>query len=283
MDAVALETAFLDTWPDYREWLDEDRFREAMAPRLRSLSRSEKPFPHLFVEEFLPHPYYALMRDAWPPQEAFRANKTRKKLDLVLREDPGDEMTGRFSELPACIRDVWNFFVHVANRRVVGPWLAGLFAEEIRARLALLLPLYRAGKCGFTASGLDAGGFHQSNSGRLMMRGKGYVLLPHTDAAQFLVTALHYLAHGDDEEYGTTLYRAEREIPVEALVGDGTTTYLGEQGIAVTEVGRMPFRANGFLAFPNRLDAAHGLVGPRDGYRSVYQYHLSLKGDHEPL
>ena len=282
-DAAAADARLRASCPAFADLLSEQRFRTAIAPRLRAVQKRTDPFPFVFEDHFLPAEYYELLRAAWPPDAAFRWNKTRKKGDLVPREDGADEMTGRFTELPSSLRDVWRFFTTIVNRRVVGPWLAEVFRDEIDARVASLLPLYRDGRCGFTASGLERGGVYEANSGRLMMRGSGYRLEPHTDAAHFLVTALHYFADGASEEFGTTLFKAERNLPMAALIADGTTPYFHEHGIAVHAAARMPFTANAFLAFPNRLDAAHGVVAPAAGYRNVFQYHLSLKGDQEPL
>jgi hypothetical protein len=183
--------------------------------------------------------------------------------------------------LPRDVKSIWREFVSF-NRTVVGPWLAGVFQQHIRERVTLLQHLTAQGRTGLIASGLETGAV-QANAGRLMMRGNGYKLEPHIDPAYYVVTVLHYFADRDDEGYGTRLFKALTPIPLKAFVKDGTTEYFETHGIPVIEAARLPFRANGFLAFPNLLDAAHGVDAPSSGYRKVFQYHLSLKGDFEPL
>ena len=46
---------------------------------------------------------------------------------------------------------------------------------------------------------------------------------------------------------------------------------------------RLPFRPNTMVAFPNTLDAAHGVAPTSATLRKVFQYHLSLKGDDEKV
>jgi hypothetical protein len=280
--AHALERDFLGRWPDYQAWLEEDRVRALLAPRLAAARRIESPFPHVFVEDLLPKELYEMLRDAWPPNDALRLTRNRQKLDLVPRDDASYEYSAGFATLPECIRGVWRFYVYVVGRRIVGPWVGRVFEAEIAERVEFLQRLAREGRLGFQASGL-ASGHYEANSGRLMMRGMGYTLAPHVDPASYLVTLLHYFASEDDADCGTVLYKAERPVPVEAFVADGTTEYFHSHGIAAREAARMPFIGNALLAFPNLLDAAHGVVAPPDGYRKVFQYHLSLKGDHEPL
>lgn len=281
-DARELERRFLSRWPAFEEWLDEERLRALLLPRCAATRRADAPFAHVFVEDLLPPPFYDILQDAWPPNDVFRPTKNRQKLDLVPRDDRSYEHSAGFTTLPDCIRSVWRFYVYVVNRRIIGPWLSGIFEPEITARLGLLQELAREGRLGFQASGL-ADGRYEANSGRLMMRGMGYTLSPHVDPAPYLVTVLHYFASAGDADCGTALFKADHPIPVSAFVSDGTTEYFHTQGISVGEAIRMPFIGNALLAFPNLLDAAHGVVAPTDGYRRVFQYHLSLKGDREPL
>jgi hypothetical protein len=249
--------------------------------RMTGARIAANPFPHLYVDNFLPPGFYERLVAAWPPESAFRANKNRQKLDLVPTDAYADKLTDPFKTLPVDMRTAWRSFAQL-NRAIVGPWLASLFEDHIRERIALLQRLIAEGKTDIRAAGLAAGTV-QANVGRLMMRGQGYTLAPHVDPAYYLVTALHYFAEDADEGYGTRLFRASRPMPLEAFVKDGTTEYFEPHGIAVTEAACLPFRPNSFLAFPNLLDAAHGVVAPSSGYRKAFQYHLSLKADHEPL
>jgi hypothetical protein len=254
---------------------------DAFHHRLADIRIIGEPYPHVAVENFLPPEIYARLATAWPSDSSFRASKNRQKLDMVPSETHTDAYSAAFVALPPDVKAVWREFV-TFNRSVVGPWLVSLFAGHIRERVALLQRLTAEGRTGLTASGLESGTV-QANAGRLMMRGHGYKLAPHIDPAYYVVTVLHYFAEGDDDGYGTRLFKARSPIPLDAFVKDGTTEYFETHGIPVTEAARLPFRANGFLAFPNLLDAAHGVDAPSSGYRKVFQYHLSLKGDFEPL
>jgi len=254
---------------------------DAFQHRLADIRIIGEPYPHVAVENFLPPEIYARLATAWPSDSSFRASKNRQKLDMVPSETHTDAYSAAFVALPADVKAIWREFVSF-NRTVVGPWLVNLFAEHIRERVALLQRLTAEGRAGLTASGLGTGSV-QANAGRLMMRGHGYKLAPHIDPAYYMVTVLHYFAEGDDDGYGTRLFKAQSPIPLEAFVKDGTTEYFETHGIPVIEGARLPYRPNGFLAFPNMLDAAHGVDAPSSGYRKVFQYHLSLKGDFEPL
>jgi hypothetical protein len=254
---------------------------EAFQQRLADIRITDEPYPYVTAENFLPREMYERLAAAWPPDSAFRASRNRQKLDMVPSETHTDPYSAAFVALPADVKATWREFVSF-NRSVVGPWLVRLFAEHIRERVALLQRLTAEGRTGLTASGLETGTV-RANAGRLMMRGHGYKLAPHIDPAYYMVTVLHYFADGDDQGYGTRLFKAQSKIPLEAFVQDGTTEYFETHGIPVIEAARLPYRANGFLAFPNLLDAAHGVDAPSSGYRKVFQYHLSVKGDCEPL
>ena len=143
--AHALERDFLRRWPDYQTWLEEDRVRGLLAPRLAAASRIESPFPHVFVEDLLPNELYEMLRDAWPPNDALRLTRNRQKLDLVPRDDESYEYSAGFTTLPECIRAVWRFYVYVVSRRIVGPWAGQVFAAEIAERVECLQRLAREG------------------------------------------------------------------------------------------------------------------------------------------
>ena len=253
----------------------------AFEERVERIGIDSDPFPHVYAEDFLPGDMYERLAAAWPPDARFRISRNRQKLDMVPSDTHSDDYTKAFAALPRDVQMVWREFVEF-NRTVVGPWLASLFDAHIRERVALLQRLAAEGRSGLKASGL-ATGTVRANAGRLMMRGNGYKLAPHIDPAYYVVTVLHYFAEGPDAGYGTRLFKATAPIPLEAFVKDGTTEYFETHGIDVAEAGRLPFRANSLLAFPNLLDAAHGVEAPPAGYRKVFQYHLSLKGDLEPL
>lgn len=278
---VQAEALFFERWPQYREWLDETRVRQALEERLATIRRNEEPFPLLTAEPFLPEEFYRLLQDAWPPTEAFHVSQKGRKFELEPRRGIVNDATASYAMLPTCFQEVWDFFTTVVNQRIVGPWLADVFKPEIDEQLERFRALSQRGPVAVQASGLSTGMFG-ANVGRLMMRGPGYVLPAHVDPFHFLVTVLLYFGGADSTSSGTMLFKAARSIPAETVLLGGSK-YFQQHDITTEEVGRLPFTPNTLLAFPNLLNAAHGALGPTTGLRRVFQYHLSLRGDQEPL
>jgi hypothetical protein len=282
LDLRVAEQVFLSRWPGYREWLDETRVRAAIAPALSTARRREVPFPHLVAQPFLPDEFYRMLNDAWPPLSVFRRSQKGRKFELEPRSDLLNDASALYSTLPACFRDVWDFFTQVVNLRIVGPWLSEVFKAEIDGRFAQVAELKKAATTR-SESALVEPGTYQANVGRLMMRGPGYTLPAHVDPFHLLVTVLHYFNDGETlATCGTALFKAERPLPADVLVAGGSK-YFKDYEIATEEIERAPFVANGLLAFPNLLNAAHGAAGPEQGLRRVFQYHVSLRDRSEPL
>jgi hypothetical protein len=111
-----------------------------------------------------------------------------------------------------------------------------------------------------------------ASDGRIMLRRPGYRIAPHRDARWGFVTGLVYLARpGDDETYGTQLYRVADDRPA----GNDKPLYVEEH--RCTLVRSVPFRANTLLAFVNST-GAHGASiradAPAEIERFVYQFRL---------
>ena len=260
------------TVPDFA--LDVERFRPAILERLSTARFSEAPFPHVIVDDLWPDELRQAAVDMWPPAEAFFTNKSAKKVNLELAESPNKD-AGHFELVPRDIQRFWQFISQQINGAIIGPWLAERFAADITERFELLSAWQAEGHVlPFDATGIPSRRWW-ATPGRLMLRGGGMHLAPHCDSAYFLVTALYYMG-GGDESHGTVLCQAERPMPIGTFVGDGKTTYFHEHDIPVHEVVAVPFLPNRFVAFPNRPDAAHCVTAPKDMYRKVLQFHLSL-------
>lgn len=284
IDDATLESGFLSKHPQYRSVIA--RAPELVRQRLSTAVRQEDPFPHVWVEQLLPDDASGILADAWPPADYFWSDRPNR-LDLVPKPrgiNPSDARTDGYDRLPACIREVWDAFIIDINRRVVGPFLEQLFRPEIEARLALLgtstehgLPLAQYLRPPFVA---------QMNVGRFMVRGYGYQLRPHVDALAYLATALFYFPQSPDERdaLGTTLYRVERELPLDSLLQRGKTEYFHGAGIAASPARVIPFAGNALLAFANTGRSAHGMHMITPGvWRRAFQSHLSLKNDSDHL
>jgi hypothetical protein len=281
----AHERVFLSSHPDYARVLDVDRITRYVDERLSSARRVEQPVPHLVVTEALEPAFHEVLEAAWPPDAVFKRDARDRKRDLVPSAGTGvDTRNAGYDLLPAAIRRVWDFFVFTVNRTIVGPRLARLFSGEIEARLQLLKRAQEEGLIGYQMAG--AGNWsYQANVGRFMVRGNGYVLKPHLDSMPYLVTVLHYFPEADSDQHasGTVFYEPTTPLDFDACVRDGSTQYFDRAGVECREVLRVPYARNTMLAFPNTLSAAHGVVAPEHGYRRVFQYHLSLKGDDEKV
>ena len=259
------------------DW-DIAQLRAAILSRLEQATVADDPFPYIIADDFWPADLYAEGEACWPSDAAFFVSKNRQKMNLAPAPSPPAAKRGDFAAMPDAQQGFWRFVVHTINRQIVGPWLVNAFRSHIDERLATLRQLQADGRLGFPVDlGQDV---PVVTTGRLMMRGNGYVLRPHLDNALALVTALHYFGGGAEHEHGTVLFRAERPMPIDAFVRDGGTEYFHQAGIAVQEGVRVGFRPNRLVVFPNQLDAAHGVTAPDgEAYRKVFQFHIAVRDD----
>jgi hypothetical protein len=280
------ERRFLSSFPDYRERLNLEKEGRYIRERLASTRRREHPFPFVWVEDVMTPDFYRLLEAAWPDIEVFPPDERANRRDLVPSPPgtaPRDARTSTYAEIPACMRQVWDFFILEINRRIVGPWLRQTFGTEIDERLALIEALWRERR--MTTDYYEPPYIPKMNVGRLMLRGNGFRLRPHADALAYLVTALYYFPEGPDQhDLGTTLFSTDGSLPEEAIADRGKTVYFQERGIATTPAFHAPFRGNSLLAFVNSPRSAHGMQITTPGvWRRVYQSHLSIKGDSHHL
>jgi hypothetical protein len=279
------ERQFLVLFPDFARRLDEPSVRAYLERRLAEATRREHPVPHVIVHDVFEPPFYRMLASAWPPLDVFKRDKHGRKYDLVPASPAAapDPRSAGYDRLPAELRAVWDFFVFTVNRHIVGPLLARMFEPELQARIGQIREAYEAGRINYAMAG-STDWTHRVNVGRFMVRGGGYDLKPHVDSMPYLLTVLHYFPdEGQDEGFGTVFYKPERPLDFDACVRNGSTQYFDEAGIKCEEALRIPFRPNILLAFPNTLSSAHGAGSFPVGLRKVFQYHLTLKGDHEKV
>lgn len=275
---------FLSIYPDYQDVMT--RSLDLIRGRLRAATRIEEPFPHVWIEDLLPKPLYAMLAGAWPPAEFFWSDRPNR-MDLVPKPAgtaSADARARQWDELPPSIRALWDFFVIDINRNIVGPFLQETFEPDIRARLTLIERAQADGAD--TAEYLRPPFRPQMNVGRMMMRGLGYKLNPHVDALPYLATALYYFPQSDADTngLGTTLYRVESGLGAADLFRRTKTEYFGKAGIATHAAVQVPFVGNALLAFANTDRSAHGMHITTEGpWRRAFQSHLSLKGDFHHL
>jgi hypothetical protein len=284
--AASQELSFLHRFPAYEGVLNAERERRHVRERLDQALRPNEPFPYVWVEDILSDELYALLDAAWPHIECFPAEERENRRDLVPRPpgvNPKDRRASTYEDLPSALRAVWDFFIIEINRGVVGPWLHEAFKPAIEGRLALIEQAWQSAT--LTKNYYEPPYRPQMNVGRLMMRGQGFRLRPHTDAVAYLATALYYFPDASEStDLGTTLYHADADLSEEAIVAEGRTMYFGESGISTTPVFAAPFRRNSLLAFVNSARSAHGMEITTPGvWRRAYQSHLSIKSDHHHL
>jgi hypothetical protein len=112
-----------------------------------------------------------------------------------------------------------------------------------------------------------------------MLRRPGYQLKPHRDPKRTMLTCLLYLARpGDDQAYGTELYRVDDERESSYT----QTYYPEEEGCRCELVRTVPYRPNSMLVFLNGR-GAHGARIPPDAppalERFAYQFYVGPGGD----
>lgn len=231
------------------------------------------PFPHLWLDAGLPADLYTAAAQAWPSQAEMllslqhkRAKTTAKPTMRTLGMAIEPEFV-KYDGFP--IGPAWDA-VYTYCAETLTPRLLDLFADAVRTHIREV-----AAETQWTTATVES---LQANHGRLMVRWPGYRLRPHVDVAPYAITVLHYFPDAGDVEdgSGTRLYRAEREMPIEALA-QPFTQYFDDYAIPAPHVTTLPWRANGCLAFPNTRRSAHGNF-VKQGPRRVLQWHVALPG-----
>jgi hypothetical protein len=232
--------------------LDAARIAEHVRAAVEAATLELNPFPHVVVNSWLPEDVYAAVIKAVPPA-IFFADREISRQRLVVP----------FPLAPAYSDQVWRFFASHVIECSLSAALREKFNLVLREYVSRIVP------------GLPEGSEIplRASEGRIMLRRPGYVIRPHRDPKWGFIVGLMYLARkGDNESYGTQLYRVngDEEQPT------GNPMYIEEK--RCTLVRSVPFRANTLLAFLNSA-GAHGASIPADAQpanleRCVYQFRL---------
>ena len=226
----------------------------------RTMARAQvarDPFPHIIIDEFLPPALYRTMLETLPPADFWSSSGySRDYWEIESHVGPWR------TEL------VWRF----VDRRVVDGMLRPRLEQAFSDDLA---PLWRE------SYGVDPARVrYRMAEGRLQLRRKGYRLRPHLDPPHAALTGLMYLARpGDDARYGTALYRPLSPIPVKRQ----GIYYPEDHGIALENVGMVPFKANSLLVWMTALGPHGADLTADDVPKSLerYTYHFQLLTDDE--
>jgi hypothetical protein len=253
--AAKLDAEQQDLVAKLPEMLDAPRILEHVRAAVAKAPLLEDPFPHCLVSDVLPRETYRLMRRAIPPV-VFFGDADPIKQNLRIPIDKG----------PALATQVWHFVDDVVAHQGIVPVVMQRFAPHLARHYAAVFgPAFVE----------QAAALPQAPSGgRVMLRRPGYRLAPHRDPKRAVLTCLLYLANwGDDEAYGTELYRVHGEQESSYV-----QTYYPEQDGARCElVARVPYRPNSMLVFINGT-GAHGAHIPADAPASLerfaYQFYV---------
>jgi hypothetical protein len=231
--------------------LDPARVAAHIDAAVDRASLDSDPFPHIVVDNWLPTDIYDAMVRGVPPAVFF-----------ADREPSRQRMRVPFAMAPAYAQRVWRFISNVVDSSL---------QDALNRKFACAVNEYVRGFCPELPTSTDLT-LHASD-GRIMLRRPGYVIAPHRDPKWGFLTGLVYLARkGDNEAYGTQLYRVRED-------GDAPTDkpyYVSADRCDL--VKSVPFRANTLFVFINSL-GAHGASIPADAQpptleRYVYQFRL---------
>ena len=240
--------------------LDASRVGAHVREAIAGAALEMVPCRHLVVENALPADFYALLIEAIPP-DVFFDDRDPIKQNLVFPLESGPALTAR----------AWGFMDAVVS----GDIIREAVVERFRPLLLDHLDTIFGADARDRAETLP----YLTEGGRLMLRRPGYGLRPHRDPKRAMLTCLLYLARpGDDERYGTQLFRVEQDGESRYKQtyypeGDGLTCHL-ETTVA--------FRPNTMLVMLNS-HGAHGVRIPADApadlKRYSYQFYVAPRNE----
>jgi hypothetical protein len=240
--------------------LDSARVASHVHAAIASAPILLEPYEHAVVERLLPSDVYDLLIDAIPP-EPFFDDRDPIKRNLRFPMELGPTLSSM----------VWGFFDEVVTDQIIRPAVLERFEEPLGRHYDSIF----GPECRARAAAMP----HRVNSGRLMLRRRGYHLDPHRDPKHSMLTCLVYFARpGDDEAFGTEIFSVANDSDA-----DYKQTYYPEQaGHACTLVKVVPFRPNSMLVFLNSR-GAHGATIPADAPESLerysYQFYIGPEKD----
>jgi hypothetical protein len=192
------------------------------------------PFPHIFVENVFPAPFYRELIGHLPPRRHF---STLKALGRVYGDYPESRLVMQVApetveQLDAPYKDFWFD---------TGSWL--LTGEFMNFMLAKFDPYIEKDE--------PARAF--MHEAFLVQDYSTYALLPHTDSPKKVVSALFYLPRDESLAHlGTSIY-----IPKDrSKTSDGTAFERREQ---FDLMQTMPYKPNSLFAFVRTDDSFHGV------------------------
>ena len=221
---------------------------------IASTTLHEDPFPYAVVDNLLPDNCYDALIRRLPPADLFAdrpVNKQQLKVPLDLA--------------PSYSRRVWAFMAAVVAADMIAPAIVEKFDTQATAWLRLNFPAL--GTDPLRAISLTC------SDGRILLRRAGYYIPPHRDPKWGFLTCLLYLARpGDNERYGTYLYRVDEDEEARGA----KPHWIDEQRCHLVE--RVAFQRNRALIFLNSTGAHSSHIPPHaqpaDLERYAYQFRI---------
>ena len=232
--------------------LDASRIARHVEDAVRAESVEMEPFPHVLVSDWLPSDVYDILIRAVPPPVFF-----------ADREERRQQLTVPFDLAPAFSQHVWRF----VSKEVIGGALCRALNDAFKPAIRTYVSTF----CPELPHDVDLK--LSASDGRILLRRPGYVIEPHRDPKWGFLTGLIYLAlKGDNESYGTQLYRVREDVEAPS----GKPYYIDSHRCELAKT--IPFRPNTLLVFLNS-GGAHGASIPADAVpadliRLVYQFRL---------
>jgi hypothetical protein len=211
-----------------------DEIRRQTAVRLSSVEVKNEPFPHVFIRDFFPEPFFQALRANLPADDALESTDRKRSSNQYAvnrRKFPIDP--GHIKDLPEGPRQFWT-----ETRR----WLAG--SEFTRS----VLTRFTAGIAArYGDRSLDLVNRIEINVDR-----ENYAILPHTDSPKKMLTMLFYLPADDSRaDLGTSIYAPKDPT----FRSEKPTQY---PFVLFHTVKQFPYIPNSCLAFLKTDNSFHG-------------------------
>ena len=210
-----------------------------------------EPFPYAVIDDLLPKWLYRSLVRGIPPRELF-----------IKRAQGKEHLNVPFTLAPLYCNRVWRFMAEVMLPQVITPRILDKFRTPIDEWIASNWPDVAPASLPMHGSG-----------GRIMVRGRGYRIMPHRDPKWGFVTCILYLARPKDSEaWGTQIY---------AVDGDQEAASAAPYWINPDQcrlIEDVAFKPNRLLVFLNST-GAHGAHIPEDAQpptleRYMYQFRV---------
>lgn len=211
-----------------------------------------EPCPYIVVDDLLPTRLWSALIQGIPPVQLFEHLPMGKQhLDVPFPLAP------LYSQL------VWGHLARELLPKVIMPRIVEKFRAQIDAWITLNWP-------GVPAASVEL----HSNNGRIMLRRRGYRILPHRDPKWAFITCILFLARpGDDEAWGTQFYAVAEDQEATSAA----PYWIDEKRCRLIE--DVKFRPNRLVVFLNST-GAHGAQIPEDAQpetleRYIYQFRVA--------